>query len=91
MAITVPAPIDRHLYVYVAVAIAAVALVASVFIGMVVADSGSSTDLPRTGAGVSQELPTRFSEGRPSSASTTGRSTDRPSSGSLDAAEQRNR
>jgi hypothetical protein len=85
---TVPAPTDKHLLVYVAVAIAAVALVASVLIGMAVADSGSGTDFTRTGSGVSQELPTRFGEGRSSSASTTGHSTDPVFHGSPDAIER---
>jgi hypothetical protein len=63
---TIPAPIPRqhHLLVYVGLAVAAVALVASVFIGMALAGSDSGTDFPTTSSGVHQELPTRFGEHR---------------------------
>jgi hypothetical protein len=65
---TIPAPIPRHhhhLLVYVGIAIAALALVASVLVGMAVTGSDSGTDFPATGSGVHQELPTRFGENRP--------------------------
>jgi hypothetical protein len=93
MTATVPTPIARHhLTAYVMAAVAAVALVVALVIGFAVADSDSSTTVPRTSRGV-QELPQRFAEGRPSSPDAIEhRATNDPALyGSPDAAEEWNR
>ena len=89
MTVTVPTPISRHRRAYVVAAVAAVALVISVLVGLAITDTDSSPAVTRTGSGVAQELPSRFS-GSPDAVER--RALDDPARyGSPDAAEEWNR
>ena len=89
MTVTVPAPITRHLFAYLAAAVVAVALLVSVIAGFAIADSDSGPAVRDTGAGVSQETPSRFADGHIGSADALERRAldDPPGYGSADAAE----
>jgi hypothetical protein len=92
MTVTVPAPITRHLTAYLVAAVAAVALVASLAIGMAIAGSGSTSSVRHTESGVVQEPPSRFVEGRSPSQDLVGRSTATDSAQhAANAAAERNR
>jgi hypothetical protein len=73
MSVTVPAPITHHVTAYVVAALAAVALVVSLAVGMAIAGSDSTSTVRHSGSGVTQELPTRFGEGRSTSQDLVGR------------------
>jgi hypothetical protein len=90
MAVTVHTPIARHLFVYVMAAVAAVALVASVLVGMAIADSDSDpAPASRTSSGSVHEAPSTF-DGSPDAIER--RATSDPARyGSPDAAEEWNR
>jgi hypothetical protein len=90
MAVTVPAPISRHLLIYVAGALAAVALVVSVLVGMAIADSSSSPATGSTPTDVQESTSTRFSEGSPDAIEHRA-ANDPARYGSPDAAEEWNR
>jgi hypothetical protein len=90
MAVTVPAPIPRHLLTYVVGAVAAIALVVSVLVGMAVADSDSGPATGSTPTAAQDSTSTRFSEGSPDAIEH--RSVNDPARyGSPDAAEEWNR
>ncbi len=83
-------PIARHLLTCVLAAVAAVVLAISLVVGFDIADSDSSPTVSDTGSSsVVQELPSRFSEGRPGTADTLDDTAGRY--GSPDAAEEYNR
>ena len=62
MSVTVPVPIARHLTSYLVAAVAAVALALAVVAALVVANDDASPS-PRSHSSVTEELPSRFSEG----------------------------
>jgi len=88
--ITIQGPMPRHFLAYVMAAVAAVVLAISLVVGFSIADSDSSPTVSDTGSSsVVQELPSRFSEGRPGTAATV--DDDASRYGSPDAAEEYNR
>jgi hypothetical protein len=90
MAVSVPAPISRHLHLYIAAAVAAFALVIAVLAGMAVFDSDSTPVRSSNPPAVQESTFTRFSEGSPDAIEH--RATNDPARyGSPDAAEEWNR